>query len=234
MSLQSRIGVYVLSMAISPVVLAQAAGATSTESTVVTHQVKSGEVESVAGNKIVVKEADGLHEYTLPDGFVFQMNGQPVGVDQLKPGMRVDAVITDKVTTRNVEVTRVASATVMQVAPGGIVVKTAKGDLKSYDFKDAQGNDVYYVQDGKEISLRSVKKGDKLSGTFVTTLPSTQTKQRSVVAQATAPAEPAPAQVASAAPAHLPRTASPLPLLGLLALVSGGIAVALRAVRALR
>ena len=135
MSLQSRIGVYVLSLAISPVVLAQGATATSTESTAVTHQVKSGVVESVAGNKIVVKEADGVHEYNLPDGFVFQMNGQSVGVDQLKPGMKVDAVITDKVTTRNVKVSRVASATVMQVAPGGIVVKTASGDLKSYDFR---------------------------------------------------------------------------------------------------
>lgn len=234
MSVQSRIGVYVLSLAISPVVLAQGATATSTESTAVTHQVKSGTVESVAGNKIVVKEADGNHEYTLPDGFVFQMNGQPVGVDQLKPGMKVDAVITDKVTTRNVKVSRVASATVMQVAPGGIVVKTASGDLKSYDFKDAQGNDIYYVQDGKEIPLRSVKKGDKLSGTLVTTLPPTQSKQRSVVAKATAPDEPAPAQVAAAAPAHMPKTASPLPLLGLLALVSGGIALSLRAVRALR
>jgi hypothetical protein len=221
-----------LSLAVSPVALAQTA--TSTESTAVTHTVKSGVVESVAGNKIVVKEADGVHEYNLPDGFKFQINGQSVGVDQLKPGMKVDAVITDKVTTRNVKVTRVASATVMQVAPGGIVVKTANGDLKSYNFKDAQGNDIYYVENGKEISLRDVKKGDKLSGTFVTTLPPTSTSQRTAVARATAPAEPAPAEVAAAAPAALPRTASPLPLVGLLALVCGGIALTLRAARTLR
>jgi hypothetical protein len=122
----------------------------------------------------------------------------------------------------------------MQVAPGGIVVKTANGDLKSYNFKDAQGNDIYYVENGKEISLRDVKKGDKLSGTFVTTLPPTSTSQRTAVARATAPAEPAPAEVAAAAPAALPRTASPLPLVGLLALVCGGIALTLRAARTLR
>ena len=232
MSVQSRIAACLLSLAVSPVAFAQTA--TSTESTAVTHTVKSGVVESVAGNKIVVKESDGLHEYNLPDGFKFQINGQSVGVDQLKPGMKVDAVITDKVTTRNVKVTRVASATVMQVAPGGIVVKTANGDLKSYNFKDAQGNDVYYVQDGKEISLRDVKKGDKLSGTLVTSLPPTQTSQRTAVARATAPAEPAPAEVAAAAPAALPKTASPLPLVGLLALVCGGIALTLRAARTLR
>jgi len=232
MSVQSRIAACLLSLAVSPVAFAQTAS--STESTAVTHTVKSGVVESVAGNKIVVKEADGVHEYNLPDGFKFQINGQSVGVDQLKPGMKVDAVITDKVTTRNVKVTRVASATVMQVAPGGIVVKTANGDLKSYNFKDAQGNDIVYVENGKEISLRDVKKGDKLSGTIVTTLPPTTTSQRTAVARATAPAEPAPAQVAAAAPAALPKTASPLPLVGLLALVCGGIALTLRAARTLR
>ncbi|HEY1907275.1 MAG TPA: hypothetical protein VGG91_14610, partial [Myxococcaceae bacterium] len=177
-----------------------------------------------------------LHEYTLPDGFKFDVNGQPVGVDQVQPGMTVGAMITDRVTTRQVRETRVASATVMQVAPGGIVVKTADGALKSYDFKDAAGNDIYFVRDGKQVSLRDVKKGERLSGTFITTLPPQEITQRSVVAGATAPApaEPAPAAVAAATPRRLPRTASPLPLLGLLALVSAGVALALRGVRALR
>jgi hypothetical protein len=40
--------------------------------------------------------------------------------------------------------------------------------------------------------------------------------------------------VAAATPRHLPRTASPLPLLGLLAVISAGIALTLRAARALR
>ncbi|HUM11644.1 MAG TPA: hypothetical protein VLT82_11895 [Myxococcaceae bacterium] len=235
MSFQSRIAACLLSLAVSPVAFAQATGTTTTESTTVTHEVKGGIVEAVAGNKVIINEADGLHEYTLPDGFKFQLDGQPVGVDQIKPGMKVGALITDKITTRQVTVTRIASATVMQVAPGGIVVKNEKGDLKSYNFKDAAGNDIYFVRDGKEVSLRSVKKGERLTGTFVTTLPPTQTAQRSVVAKAVAPPEPAPAEVAAATPPRrLPKTASPLPLLGLIALVSGGIALTLRAARALR
>jgi len=114
-----------LLLAVTPAAAQQATGATSTESTAMTREVKGGVVESVAGNKVVLREQDGLHEYTLPDGFKFQVNGQPVGVDQITPGTQVGAMITDKVTTRNVTLTRVASATVMQVAPGGIVVKTA-------------------------------------------------------------------------------------------------------------
>ncbi|HET6981858.1 MAG TPA: hypothetical protein VFI53_06935 [Myxococcaceae bacterium] len=200
-----------------------------------TRQVKGGVVEMVAGNKVVLREADGLHEYTLPDGFKFDVNGQSVGVDQIQPGMTVGAMITDRVTTRQVKETRITSATVMQIAPGGIVVKTADGNLKSYDFKDAAGNDIYFLRDGKQVSLRDVKKGERLNGTFITTLPPQEITQRSVVAKAVAPAPaPAPAALAVATPAKLPRTASPLPLLGLLALISAGVALALRGARGLR
>src|SRR5690242_14358642 len=114
MSAQSRIAACLLSLAVSAVAFAQASGASSTESTAVKQTLKQGTVESVAGNKVVLREADGPHEYTLPDGFKFQLNGQSVGVDQIKPGMQVGAVVTDKVTTRNVTVTRVAKGTVMQ------------------------------------------------------------------------------------------------------------------------
>src|SRR5678815_4000926 len=112
MSAQSRIAACLLSLVVSPVALAQATGASSTESTAVKQTLKQGTVESVAGNKVVLREADGPHEYTLPDGFKFQLDGQPVGIDQIKPGMKVGAIVTDKVTTRNVTVTRVAKGTV--------------------------------------------------------------------------------------------------------------------------
>lgn len=246
MSMAPRIATCLVSLALAPVALAQTTGATTTETTSVTHEVKEGVIESVAGNKVVVREQDGLHEYTLPDGFTFNVNGQQVGVDQLTPGTTVGALITDKVTTRNVTLTRVASGKVMQVAPGGIVVKTPDGNLRSINFKDDAGNDITFVRDGRtsvgagnpNISLRDVRVGDTLTGTFVTTLPPTQTTQRTVQAHATPPPAPAPAPaatVAAATPPHrLPHTASPLPLLGLLALVSAGVALSLRAARTLR
>jgi hypothetical protein len=226
---QSRIAVCLLSIAVTPFAFAQS---TSTESTAVKQQLKSGVVQTVAGNKVVLQEADGLHEYNLPDGFKFQLDGRDVGVDEIKPGMKVDAVITDRITTRVVQVTRVTSGTVMQVAPGGIVIKNNEsGALKSYNFKDEAGNDIYFARDGKQVSLRDVKKGDILTGTVVTTLPPQTTTQRTARARATAPAETPPTTVAAATPIHLPRTASPLPLVGLLAVLSAGIALALRTLR---
>ena len=232
MSAQSRIAACVLSLAFGPAALAQTPGSTTTESIAQKSRNISGVVETVAGNKVVLREADGLHEYNPPAGFKFQLDGRDVGVDEIKPGMSINAVVTDKVITRQVTLTRIESGTVAQVAPGGIVLKDQNGDLKSYNFKDKAGNDIYFVRDGKEVPLRSVKVGDRLSGTFVTTLPPQKISQRSAVAKATEPsAAPEPAVVAAATPHKLPKTASPLPLIGLLAALSAGIALTLRAAR---
>ena len=232
MSAQSRIAACVLSLAFGPAALAQTPGSTTTESIAQKSRNISGVVETVAGNKVVLREADGLHEYNPPAGFKFQLDGRDVGVDEIKPGMSINAVVTDKVITRQVTLTRIESGTVAQVAPGGIVLKDQNGDLKSYNFKDPAGNDIYFARDGKEVPLRNVKVGDRLSGTFVTTLPPQKISQRSAVAKATEPsAAPEPAVVAAATPHKLPKTASPLPLIGLLAALSAGIALTLRAAR---
>lgn len=239
MTIRTRIAVCLGSLLLAPVALGQGQTATTTtESNAVKTTTHSGVVETVAGNKVVLREADGLHEYNPPPGFNFQLDGKDVGVADIKPGMGVNATITDKVTTRQVKVTRIDSGTVAQVTPGGFVLRDKSG-YTSYNFKDAAGNDISFVQDGKEIPLRDVKVGDRLTGTFVSTLPQQEISQRSVVAKATDPTPPpaptpAPVAVAAATPRKLPKTASPLPLLGLLALVSGGIALSLRAARILR
>ena len=56
--------------------LALAAGAAQAQST--TTQVKSFEIISVDGNVVVVKEADGTREYTLPADFRFNVGGKQV------------------------------------------------------------------------------------------------------------------------------------------------------------
>jgi LPXTG-motif cell wall-anchored protein len=187
---------------------------------------KSGVIQAVYGNHVVVQEASGTHEYTVPDGFKFQMNGQDVTVADLQPGMKVSATINEQTTTRDVTTTKVVSGQVVQVAPGGIVVKDSKGQLKSYGSKDVQGRDVTIVRNGKEIPLSDLKLGDKLNATIVTTYPPQVVTKRSVTANLTPAPQPAtsspPTAVASAEPATLPKTGSPLPLLGLL----GGIALA--------
>ena len=239
MSLRSRIAVCVLSLSVGTAAFAQ----TSTMESVSTKKTtKTGTIVSVSGNKVVLHEANGNHEYNLPQGFTVNVGGKDVGVDQLKPGMHVTAVITNQVTTRDVTVTKVISGRVMSVAPGGFVILDNKGQYRSYNFTDPDGNDIYFTQaDGTSVPLRNnVQVGDVMSGTFVTKLPPQVIDKRSVQASAVAPAEPAPAAPAAVAaaapppPKKLPKTASPLPLVGLLAVLSAGIALSLRGARALR
>lgn len=239
MSLRSRIAVCVLSLSVGTAAFAQTS---TTESVATKKTTKTGTVVSVSGNKVVLHEADGNHEYNPPPGFKVQVAGKDVGVDQLKPGMKVTAVITDQVTTRDVTVTKVVSGKVMTVAPSGFVILDNKGQYKSYNFTDADGNDIYFTQaDGTSVPLRNnVQVGDQMSGTFVTKLPPQVIDKRSVTASAVAPPEPAPAAAPAAVaaatppPKKLPKTASPLPLIGLLAALSAGIALSLRGARALR
>jgi hypothetical protein len=173
-----------LSMLASLSALAQTSEMTSTKTT-----QKKGVIQAVYGNHVVVKEPDGTREYTVPEGFKFQMNGKDLTVDQLQPGMKVSATINEQTTTREVTTTKVVSGQVMQVAPGGVVVKAPNGELKSYDVKDAQGRDVTIVRNGKEIPLTDLKVGDKLNATIVCRL---KVAPRSVAASVSPAPQPPP------------------------------------------
>ena len=115
------------------------AAAQTTETTSTKTTQKSGVIETVYGNHVVLKDADGTHEWTVPADFKFQMDGQSLGVADLRPGMKVNATITKETTTRDVTLTRNVSGQVAQVAPGGIVVRDSSGKLTSYAARDWAG-----------------------------------------------------------------------------------------------
>jgi hypothetical protein len=121
-------------------------------------------------------------------------------------------------------------------------VQNAKGQWVTYTTKDAAGRDVKIIQNGQEVAMGDLKPGDILTATIVTKYPpqvSTETQVAAKVtapppppaAAATAPPPPAPVAVAPAPkPAKMPKTASPLPLLGLVGglLVLAGAGLTLR------
>lgn len=210
------------------VALAAASGAWAQSMTTTTTH-KSGTVESVSGNKLTVREADGLHTYDVPPDFRFHMGSKRLSVSQLQPGMGIDATIKDQAQTVDTTSTSYVSGTVLQVAPGGIVVKTPTGD-KSYNFKDAEGRDQSYYKDGKQVPLSTIKQGEKLEGTIVRSGEPVTSTLRMVTANVTAAPVPdaAPAVVAAAPAKKLPKTASPLPVVALAAALSAAVAFGLR------
>ena len=239
--------------------LGVASGQTSTKT-----ESKTFEIIAVHGNTVVAKGPDGTKEYNLPPDFQMDMDGKPIAVADLKPGMTVHATITTKVSTHKVITNEIKNGEVMNVTAYSLIVKTDQG-YKKYTPETLKSGDVMIFKDGQEVHLSELKKGDMISAMIVTVHPPTTVTERQINATAKAApkkAEPAPAAAAAApapaaaaaapapeaaAPAaepapkehhkHLPKTASPLPvvaLLGFLSLAAGLGLTALRRTRAAR
>jgi LPXTG-motif cell wall-anchored protein len=218
-------------------------------------ETRSGTVVYVSGNDVVVKMDDGTVKHVVaPDGATAEVDGKTLTVHDLKPGMHLTKTITTTTTNETVKSVRVVKGKVWMVNAPYVIVTLANGQNKQYKAPDGMKFNV----DGEEKSVFDLKKGMNLTATIVTTTPTTMVSSQSnvtgtgpVVAEAPKPAtppqvgallieepKPAPATVASnepppapeAQPAQLPKTASSVPLFGLigLSLLSAGLVLRVR------
>ena len=227
------------------VCLAATGAAASAQQSTTTSETKHFQVISVEGNKVVAKLPEGAREITVPEDFRFTVDGRQVSVHELQPGMKGTAKITTITTVTPVTVTEVRNGEVMQASGSSIIVKSANG-IKMFNEGDIAKRNVTILKDGKPASIADFHTGDRLTATIVTEKPPKVMTQRQVQATLTgatptattgaapaartaaAPAAPAPTTGTAAAPARkLPKTASQVPLLGLLGALSLAIALGL-------
>jgi hypothetical protein len=226
------------------VCLAGIATAAAAQQKTATTETKHFTVVSVDGNKVVVKLPEGAREITVPDDFRFTVDGRQVSARELQPGMKGTAQITTTTTTTPVSVTEVRNGEVMQATGNSIIVRSDNG-IKMFTEGDLAKRNVTILKGGQPVNIADLHAGDRLTATIVTEKPPKVMTERQVRATLTgatpaatsgttpaATAPPPPPPAAGAAPARkLPKTASPLPLLGAIGALSLAIGLGLSLAR---
>ena len=237
-----------LRLTLAGAVLVTTAALCSAQTTTTTTDTKSFQVIEVQGNDLIVKLPEGTRELTVPEDFKFTVDGQPLSVHDLKPGMKGTATVTTKTTLHPVTVTEVKNGTVKQVTGSSMIVQTADG-FKSFTQGEIDKRGVKIFKDGQPAEISDFHTGDRLTATIITEKPPRVVTEKAV--NAALARENAGASASSAAgsastqssagtagasadsPRKLPKTASQLPFVGLIGLVSLAIALGLAARRRL-
>ena len=173
------------------------------QTTTSSSETKAFEVLAVDGNVLVASLPEGTREITVPEDFRFTVNGQPLSVRQLKPGMKGTAVITTKTTVTPVTVTQVKSGTVMQNSGASIIVRTEEG-IKMFTQGDVDKRGVRIMKDGQPAQISDLRQGDQLTAVIITSKPPRVMTEKEVTATLAKPGAPAASSAAASASGRLP------------------------------
>jgi hypothetical protein len=232
---------------------AQVQTQTTTTSGAPTHEVtvESGEVVAVKGNDLFVKMDDGsLRDFpNVPASASVTVDGRQLGIQDLKPGMKLQRTTVRTTTPRTVTTIETVTGKVWHVTPPASVILTLENG-ENQKFKIPSGQK--FMVNGVETDAWGLKKGMTVTATRVTETPGTHVShQQQVVgtmptdapvliatSQPTAapaaegtPTEQTSAGTTTTASAQLPKTASDWPLIGLLGLMLIAVSIGWRFLR---
>jgi hypothetical protein len=211
-------------------------------------KVVRGEVVAVDGNNLIVKMADGSlrHITDVPESARATVDGKEIGIHDVKVGMVLQKAITSTTTPKVVTTVQTVTGKVFHVTPPASVILSLE-DGTNQAFKIPKGQK--FNIDGQMLDAWGLKKGMQVSATKIVEEPVTVYEQQAKIPGSMPPPSPAPPQnqpipveelgtppppapvAAEAASAELPKTGSPLPLIGLLGLLSLGASMGLRTIR---
>src|SRR5271167_188113 len=216
-------------------------------------KVERGTVVYVSGNSCVIKAEDGTlrHFDNVPDSVTVTVDGKQLNIHQIQPGMVIERQTITTTTPKTITTVKTVSGTVWFINPPNSVILTMDNG-KNQEFKIPNGQK--FTVNGQVTDAFGLKKGMKVEAQQVVEQPATvvaQIVKRTgtmpppppapkpdvailIFVPTPAPA-PAPVETAAAAPepapTKLPKTASELPLIGLLGMLFCGLSLATMAIR---
>jgi RNase P/RNase MRP subunit p29 len=238
------VGTMVLALTVS--VSAQVKTETTTTSQAATQEisVERGEVVHVTGNDLVVRMENGSirHFANVPESARATVDGREIGIHDLKPGMKLEKTLIVTTTPQTITTVKTVTGKVWHVSPPHSVVLTLD-DGTTQEFKIPGGQK--FTIDGQQVDAWGLKKGMQVSATKIVEEPQVVVERQQRVTGSTPPPPPpppadAPLLIAAATPTpttqaipqELPKTGSPLPLVGLLGALALILSFGLRAMRA--
>jgi hypothetical protein len=196
--------------------------------------VEHAVVVLVEGNDLVLKMEDGSirHIPNVPDSRKIDVDGRQLGIHDLKPGMKLQHTLVVTTTPQTVTTVQSVTGKIWHVTPPNSVVLTLE-DNTNQAFTIPKGQK--FKVNGEMVDAFALKKGMVITATKIVEVPETVVAHERTVTGTMPPpappadvpilvvtAEPTPApatEVAAATPEKLPKTASDLPLIGLLGLL---------------
>ncbi len=138
-----------------------------------TTEQMSGEVVKVEGNNLLVKMANGEMRLfsNVPDSRMALINGQDIGVRDLKPGTTLTSTITRTATPATVQTTAFGTGTVWHAMGTTVILTLPNGEYKQYS---VMGDNNKFTVDGKPATMFDLKPGMVVSGEKVVAEPTVE------------------------------------------------------------
>jgi LPXTG-motif cell wall-anchored protein len=205
-------------------------------------QVENAEVLYVKGNDLILRMSDGSirHVSNVPDSARATVDGQEIGIKDVKVGMKLQKTTITTTTPTVVTTVQTVKGKVFHVqSPNSVILTLENGENQQFEIPKGQK----FMVDGEEKDAWGLKKGMMVSATRIVEEPITVMEQEIKVSGQMPPPPPAPAAdlpilVAVGPPPvppklaeeakneppttekELPQTGSELPLLALLGSLS--------------
>lgn len=171
-------------------------------------KVDRGEVLAVEGNDLIVRMADGSirHFENIPESATATVDGKQLGIQALKPGMKLQRTITTTTTPQIVTTVETVTGKVWHVTPPLSVILTLEnGTNQSFKIPKDQKFNV----NGEIVDAFGLRKGMVVTATKITEVPVSVTSQQKSVTGTMPTPPPAPPADAALLIAEGEPTAAP-------------------------